>query len=237
MTPWRRAFQFFIAVPPVPRLMVQAFVATTVAAAIAICMDAALAPAAAIPLFVLQAFATSSGFAVHARRGYYDVLLTGGVGRLRTATMHWLMSAAPGVVSWAALAAVEIMVLHSGHTLAAGTIAVLCAVSTIPWAATVALPRFTGALAWLMVSVWLLLASGDIRAAGAAGAAGTVASGTSTGRAFRAAASTVLPITVVGAPPTSTGGATIAWVSVAAASMGAAMLWIGRAPFPLEAGQ
>jgi hypothetical protein len=144
--------QFFRVVPPVPRLMVSAFVATAVAASVMVALDSQQATAALTPLLLLQLFACSSGFLVPARRGHYDLLLTTGESRLRIACVHWAMSMLPGTVCWLAVAAVEVLVTPGSRaaTLESGSVAAIVFVSTLPWALTVALPRFAGAIGWLV---------------------------------------------------------------------------------------
>src|SRR5262245_42876425 len=111
MTALVRAVHFFSVVPPLPSLMVHSFVFVTIASAVSMALGTDRAATAIVPTLVLQVFATSTGFTAHARRGYYDVLLTEGVGRLRTALVHWLMSAAPGLVSWLIVAGAERMIV------------------------------------------------------------------------------------------------------------------------------
>jgi hypothetical protein len=148
-----RTILFFIVVPPLPRLMLHAFAVITVISVAGLGLDPHRAPGAAIPILTLQVFATSTGFAAHARRGHYDLLLTGGVGRVRTAIVQWLMAAAPGVASVGVLAAAEAALAGTRTTLASGTMAALFLVTTLPWAATVALPRFSGAIGWILLVV------------------------------------------------------------------------------------
>ena len=146
--------RFFQVVPPVPRLMVAAFVLVAAAAAVALAVEPSRAARVVVPIVVLQVFAVSTGFAASARRGYYDVLLTGGAGRLRIALVHWAMSVAPGAASWVALGIVEAAVAGDVNgVMASGTAAAMFVVSTVPWAVTVALPRFTGAIGWTLLCV------------------------------------------------------------------------------------
>jgi hypothetical protein len=109
-----------------------------------------------VPLLLLQAFAASTGFVAHARRGYYDHLLTSGVPRLTAAAAHWALSAGPGISWWAVMAATEVAVAGSSTLVTPGGVAALCLVSTLPWAGTLALPRFTAALTWLVLAVMAL---------------------------------------------------------------------------------
>jgi hypothetical protein len=156
--------RFFIVVPPMPLLMLAAFVvATTVAVAIVL-VDPSRASGALTPLLLLQLFGAASGFDVPARRGHYDLLLTHGVGRRWVIVGHWLASIAPGLIGWFAVA----LALHAVKRpddvslFGSGTIVAVALVSTIPWATTVRLPRFSGAIGWLLIlaTASLLLPSG-----------------------------------------------------------------------------
>jgi hypothetical protein len=146
----RFLLRFFRTVPPVPTLMLGTFGTAVLAAAAAIGVDPTVAGRALVPVLLLQLFAAASGFAGPARRGHYDLLLARGEGRVRIALAHWSLSIAPGLLSWIALATVETVARGApGVLLASGTLAALWIVSTIPWALTVALPRFAGAIGWL----------------------------------------------------------------------------------------
>src|SRR4029453_3267579 len=147
--------RFFLIVPPVPSMMAGTFVVLTIAGGAAIVSDRTRAPGALVPILVLQSLAASSGFSLPARRGHYDLLFTRGSSRTRIALVHWAMSILPGVASWLVLALVELVVsAGSGkRLLASGTCVAVCVVSTLPWAVTVALPRFSGGIGWLLVAV------------------------------------------------------------------------------------
>jgi hypothetical protein len=108
-----------------------------------------------MPLLLLQLFAASSGFAGPLRRGYYDMLLTRGDRRVSIAAAHWVMSVVPGVASWLGLGLVEMVSRRAfpDTTYASGTVAATVVVSTLPWAFSVALPRFSGAIGWLAASL------------------------------------------------------------------------------------
>src|SRR5262245_40570029 len=156
-------------------------------------------------------FAASSGFAVPARRGHYDLLLTRSGGRTSIALAHWLTSISAGIASWLILASVE--ALSSGRasiSLASGTCAAIALVSTIPWAVTIALPRFSGGIGWLLVltTVGVTLSPG-----------GTDWLSTPSRRddLFAAWVFLVYPMTTVGRPLSSAGAMTIAPALVLAA--------------------
>jgi hypothetical protein len=147
--------RFFGVVPPVPRIMVATFAVATTLSVITVAIHPSRAAGALAPVLLLQLFAASSGFALPARRGYYDLLLTHGDGRWRIALTHWLFSVAPGIASWLIIAAAEALGGGGGRLalLASGTCAAMCLLSTLPWAITVTLPRFAGAVGWLLVLV------------------------------------------------------------------------------------
>jgi hypothetical protein len=154
MTGWRYLARFFIVVPPMPLLMIGTFVVVTAVAACVIVIDPSRAPRALTPILLLQLFGCSSGFDVPARRGHYDLLLTHGLTRRRIVVGHLVASAFPGLVSWLVVATV-CYVTSSGDTRATlfrvGTVTALSLVSTVPWATTVRLPRFSGAIGWLLI--------------------------------------------------------------------------------------
>jgi len=229
MTALVRAFKFFTVVPPLPRLMLYSFMFVTLTSTVSMSLDVSRAPTATIPILVLQVFATATGFTAHARRGYYDVLLTEGIGRLRTALTHWLMSAAPGLVSWIVLALAERTIAGTTNALANGSITALVAVSTIPWGTTVALPRFSGAIGWmLLVVMTATLAPHGVPF-------------NSNDSAFAPDVSSVLatlvfPVRLVGADVPNITVLAMP-LTASAISMMAALIWIARAPLPLEAAQ
>jgi hypothetical protein len=162
MTRWLYLARFFFVVPPMPLLMVGALLVVTGVSAVVILVEPARAAGALRPILLLQLFACSSGFDVPARRGHYDLLLTRGEPRRRVIVAHWAASALPGVICWALLAIVGYAVNNSGSRAALlhpGTLSALLLVSTIPWATTARLPRFSGAIGWLLILAMLSLAA------------------------------------------------------------------------------
>jgi hypothetical protein len=145
--------RFFRIVPPVPRALVLLCVAAVAASA---CL-ALTAPARirdTLPgLLVLQIFAASSGVLSAARRGYYDSLLSRGVGRTVLLVGHWSASTAPGLLCWLSVAALDRLVNDPdgpGGSLATGSLVAFWLASTLPWAITAALPRFAAGIGWLV---------------------------------------------------------------------------------------
>ena len=145
--------QFFRIVRPVPRLMRGTFAVVTVASALRLLLSPAGVGQTLLPILLLQTFAVSTGFMGYARRGHFDLLFTRGAGRVQVAAIYWLLSALPGVVSWLALAVLEIVWHRSMLLTSSGTLAVVLCVSMLPWALSVPLPRFSGATGWLLALV------------------------------------------------------------------------------------
>jgi hypothetical protein len=147
--------RFFRVVPPVPFWMHAAFVLAVISGGTALVLHLTPPAGALAPIVLLQMLATSSGFAVPARRGHYDLLLTSGTNRLHVAVAHWAASSIAGIAAWLAIAAIE--AAETGEwpavSFASGTIVAFAVLSLLPWAATVPLPRLTGGLIWLLFVV------------------------------------------------------------------------------------
>jgi len=223
--------RFFRVASPLPGLVVWTFGAIVAGASAVVLIAPGRTAGALAPVLVLQMFAASSGFAVPARRGHYDLLLTRTGGRISIALAHWASSIAPGVASWLIVSSVEALVTGSASiAMASGTCAAVIVVSTMPWAATIALPRFSGGIGWLLTLtvVAMTLSPG-----------GDVSLRTMDADGFAAAAAfLVYPIAVVGRRLSSRELMIVSPVlMLAALSMLAACQWVCRATFPLEAAQ
>ena len=151
----RYLVRFFRVVSPVSSMTTCTFIVLTLVSTVAIVTDPLRSSSALVPVLLLQSLAASSGFALPARRGHYDLLLTTGHSRTSIAVVHWAMSIAPGLASWLTLAILESFVSGGDrHDLSAsGTCAAVFLVSTLPWALTVGLPRFSGGIGWMLVAV------------------------------------------------------------------------------------
>jgi hypothetical protein len=129
------------------------------------------------------------------------------------------MSALPGASSCIVVLAMAAFVNSGMRPVSvSGTMAALLLVSTLPWAAGVRLPRFAGAIGWLLLAV-------------------TAQSLLPGARAFERPALkfVLIPVEAVTADPALS---TLApGVAVAAAAMAAAVLWIAAADLPLDASQ
>jgi hypothetical protein len=145
--------RFFRIVPTQPTLIVWTFVVVVGIGIMTIVREHSRSADMMVPVLLLQLFAASSGFEVPARRGHYDLLLTSGHRRVWIGLIHWATSIAPGLVAWLALAAVEVGASRGAQMrlLASGTCVAMALVSTIAWAITVRLPRFSGGIGWLLV--------------------------------------------------------------------------------------
>jgi hypothetical protein len=212
--------------------MVATFVAVTIVGAIMIALEPGTAANALLPVLVLQLFAASSGFALPARRGHYDLILTIGERRAWIAAAHWVTSILPGVVSWIVLSAVELVTtLGSGTSIvSSGSLAALAVTSALPWALTVALPRFAAAIGWLLLlSVVAASVPATSLVGGAAGSGSWLE---------RAGASLLYPPGLVGGSVVGSRGLEVLpALLAAAAAMACALVWIERHDYPLEAAQ
>lgn len=225
--------RFFRVVPTQPALIVWTLVVVVAVGVPAIIREPSRSEGPMLPLLLLQLFAASSGFEVPARRGHYDLLLTSGHHRIWMALVHWATSIAPGIVAWFVLAAVEVAVrgVPDARTLATGTVAAMALVSTLPWAITVRLPRFSAGIGWLLA----LAISASVLSSSASGSH----SASDVGQLLWSAwGFLVYPARFVGhdlavedvlvAAPA---------LALALASMVAACRWVSRASIPLEAAQ
>src|SRR5262245_14949576 len=121
--------------------------------AVLLVIEPTLGPRAMRPVLLLQSFAAASGFTVPARRGHYDLLLTRGHRRAMVAAVQCAMASAPGIAGWAVLSLVEAALTHPRQAalFTFGTVAALFVVSAVAWALTAPLPKFAGAVGWLLV--------------------------------------------------------------------------------------
>ena len=227
--------RFFRVVPPTPPLMGIAFTVATAMAAVGVFRDPDGARQALTPLLLLQLFACSSGFMIPARRGHYDLALTSGESRLSIASVHWMMSLLPGISGWLVVAMVETIVTGGDQvtTLASGSVVAWVLVSTLPWAVTVALPRFAGAIGWLLV-----LAVTAATTPGALHGEALAPDATGPSRLEAAVVLLVYPPSMVGESLGNPHG----WLAlpallVAVVSMVCALGWIEHDDIPLEAAQ
>jgi hypothetical protein len=185
---------------------------------------------ALVPVLVVQMFAASTGFAVHARRGHLDLLLTGGPSRRRIAGAHLVMSTTPGLAVWFFVALVEIACRPPRLAVCTtGSAVAMAVVSGVSWAITVPFPRLSGAIAWMLVGVTVLAVVPRAQAV-----------------AFGAADSTLAEVLVVLACPLALAGHPIgaadahvagAALALAACAIGAALAWMTNTDVALEAAQ
>lgn len=225
--------RFFAVVAPIPPLMAPAMAGAGLLAAVLATLGAQRADGVLTPLLLLQMFAASSGFMVPARRGHYDLLLTAGYGRMRIAAMHWAVSVLPGIAAWLGVAIIDMAAAGgSAGTTGVGTTAAFVLVSTVPWAATVALPRFTAAIAWLLLLAMLVAVLPPEQSAVLRDPWDRTAA------SWAPVAVGLYPVTLVGREIAAGDGLRIVpAMMLSACSMAAALTWIGRQDIPLEAPQ
>jgi hypothetical protein len=217
MTDVLYVIRYFQVVPPIPRLLIGSFVALTFACCVLTALTDDPDGASVVPILVLQAFSASTGFAVSARRGYFDLLIARGLPRVRIALAQWLVALVPGLCSWAILASVYSL-SHGGHNplLQSGTAMAFLMASTIPWAANVGLPRFSGAIGWLLL-VSLASAGGVIWP--------------------DSVQEVIFPVAVVGGSVANRIGVLTVALLLSVAGMAVALVWVHRTDIRLEAAQ
>lgn len=214
-------------------MLTTTFGVVVTASALVVTAEPTVAASVMRPLLLLQAFSVSSGYLVPARRGHYDLLLTRGPGRVAAVGVHAAMSAAPGVVGWVALCLTEALVAgRPGLAIGSfGSAAALFVVSGVGWALTAPLPRFAGAVGWL-----LLRAALDVVSANAA--VDNLPLHSPAGWVARAARVLVFPETLVGVPWSVAHGV-FAWpaIGLTAAWLCLSVRGVARASLRLETGQ
>ena len=111
-----------------------------------------LEQAVGIALF-LQLFAASTGYRDRLRRGHFDPLLVGLSDVWAIGRAHWLISAAPGLVVWIILGAIEVAA-HPGQSATPFTLAgisMFLYVSTVVWTVSLPFQRYSAAVLWLVL--------------------------------------------------------------------------------------
>ncbi|MGE0394601.1 MAG: hypothetical protein AB7I25_07745 [Vicinamibacterales bacterium] len=142
--------RFFHAVPLQSPVMLAGLALVSAAEALQVLLAPGSGRDAVTTLLFVQLFSASVGFAIPARRGHYDALLTGGASRHAVVSGHLLMAIAPGVAAWILIGGVE---RAAGGTAiwSTGSVAALALVSVGGWAITAPLPRLSGGVIWLVV--------------------------------------------------------------------------------------
>jgi hypothetical protein len=161
-------------------------------------------------LLFVQMFLASSGFAIRARQGHFDPILTGARSRSHVAVAHWLLSALPGIAAWLLLVSIG---RATGSPAAASAIAgdrlaALAIVSCTAWAAGFMLPRGAGGVIWIAALAGLLVARADPLMFSTFSFGKTIA---------HAAAVLICPFLLIGLHPPMARGAVPGAVSIAAA--------------------
>lgn len=183
--------RFFLLVPLQSRVMLCGLVGVALVGVVQVSVVPAAGRDAALTLLLLQMFSASSGFVIPARRGHYDPILTGGASRSAVVASHCALSIVPGVSAWLVLGLGEW--LTGGHAVwSTGSAMALFLVSVGGWAGTVALPRLSGGVTWIVLMLACLSGPTAWRqgllAAAAGGGAGEI----------RAAVYLVCPLVLAG---------------------------------------
>jgi hypothetical protein len=213
--------------------MLSAFAVSTVVAITMLLVDPTRTAGTLTPILLLQLFACSSGFDVPARRGHFDLLLTRGVPRRLVVLGHWWASALPGLVSWLVMATVAEVAAWNGVLFSVGTTGAVLLVSTIPWAVTTRLPRFSGAIGWLLILATVSLLAPPVAGIEVRGAGESWQTWLTTSFAFL-----VYPPVLVGHALSGRDALVLLPAAIGAGLTMAAAVWsIGRRDIPLEAAQ
>jgi hypothetical protein len=226
--------RFLRVVPLHSPYMLLALAAVGLSSMAMIALDPTMGEDAIAPVALLQMFAASSGFAVPARRGHFDLLLTGGATRLRIAAAHLAVSVLPGVALWLVLGLAGMAAARTiaPRAFAPGTVFAMLVISVLAWAVTVPLPRLSGGIAWLLLIALALVGWLEWRALVTAAGTGTLDPVT------LAAMYLVCPLLLVGQRLTSMqAAALVPGAVIAAAACAAAIWWITRMDVALESAQ
>ena len=151
--------RYFHVVSPQPRFVPMGLALVVVLGGWLLRANPADVGAPFVPLLFLQMFASSSEFNAPASRGYFDALLVSGWSRPAVAASHWVAAVLPGVTAWAALGSLELAMADPQHAIGfePRSLVALLLVSTIPWALTLPLPRFSGGLLWTVLMLVLIM--------------------------------------------------------------------------------
>lgn len=144
------AARFFLSVRLHSPVMLAGLAAVVLAGGVQIVWDPRTGRDAVSTLLTLQMFASSSGFAIPARRGHYDTVLTGGASRGSVIAAHLAHSVAPGLAGWLALGVIE-RVCGGGAVWSTGSLVAWLLLSAGGWALSVPLPRLSGGVIWLVL--------------------------------------------------------------------------------------
>jgi hypothetical protein len=224
--------RFFLVTPLHSPLLLLALAGVGIVTSAALFLDPAVSVKAAVPVVFVQMVAASTGFAVRARRGHLDLLLTGGTSRFRVAVAHLAVSTAPGLAIWLAVGIVEVAATwgSSSATLSAGSGVAIAIVSALSWAITVPYPRLSGGIAWMLAMVTLVAMSpygGDV-----------VAGVNDAPTAARGLLYLLCPFLLIGRSlSVADVPAVVPALAVAACAVAIALTWMTQVDVPLEASQ
>lgn len=179
---------------------------------------------------MVHMFAVSTGYRDRLRRGYFDAILVAPSSRVSVAWAHWVVSIAPGLLVWLAIALVDLWArpgrVPTGFTLPA--LAALLWVSTAAWAISLPTRRYAGGGLWLVALVALAATRelGELRAAFLTAGEGWMAAGRAAGCAG------VLPLLLLSDPSSVRTQAIV--VAGASVVLAAGIAFICRVDAPLQ---
>lgn len=169
--------RFFFVVRPYPSYALIALAAVLFVSLVTVWLNPRELDSGLGLILFVQMFLASSGFAVRARRGHFDPLLTHGCDRRRVMVMHWCASVLPGAIAWTAVSFAAWMLGGPAalSALAGERLVAFVIVSALAWTAGFLLPRGAAGALWLGGLVALLVRHVDILpSSGADGAAATI---------------------------------------------------------------
>ncbi len=151
------AFRFFVTVlRPPPSVVGSSLLIAVWAAYLAAVGSGDFRPPYVV-LLLCQAFGSSTGFFVRARRGHFDSVLVAPAVRARVGLAHAAVSTALGLLTWLVLVVIE-AVTNRGHWplgLTLPALAALIYVSALAWAAAIPFSRYSSGVVWMVLAIVL----------------------------------------------------------------------------------
>ena len=161
-----RPLRYFLVVGLHPTYALVVLGAVVVTGVVTLAMDPRELDAGLGMVLLAQMFLASTGFAIRARQGHFDPLLTRESNRTRVAAAHWASSICPGVVAWSLLVVIGAWLrTPEAISAVAGRRAVaLLIVSAVSWAAGFWLPRGAAGMLWMALLMGLVLRRAELLA-------------------------------------------------------------------------
>jgi len=156
------SLRFLLVVSPPAVWLAAGFAASVLLGLATLWLNPADVDSAFGSVLLLQMFSSSGGFAGPAGRGYFDPLLVGGRSRLRVALGSLVASTLPGMVAWAIVVLIAVVLGRGRTALTCHRQLALILVSAIAWAGGLALPRMAAGGIWAFVLLTAALSRGAI---------------------------------------------------------------------------